>query len=173
MAERDHLTIGGSGRRRLADGPEAPEGPLLGSDTVGVCRFQSLAFAVWSWGLRPEGARPDPGLQVADLVRVQGILGRHLETRMGAPNRLDQQAGLRVTRKDGGTRLAALQDRFPGVQAEAALRRIGVAGKAVLSQKRADALLEEIGGILRCRQTLRPKHQGRGRCYCPLRFHDV
>ena len=68
------MTIGGSGRRRLADGPEAPEGPLLGSDTVGGAVF-SLCLRRMVLGLRPEGARPDPGLQVADLVRVRGSWG--------------------------------------------------------------------------------------------------
>ena len=115
------LTVCGCGRRRLADGLEAPEGPLFGSDAVGVAVF-TLRLRRLVLRFRPEGARADPGLQVADLVGIQGIPGRHLETGVGAPDRLDQQAGLRVPRKDGGTRLAPLQDRLAGIQPEAALR---------------------------------------------------
>jgi hypothetical protein len=72
---------------------------------------------------------------------------RHLQVFIGVTDGLDEQAVVGVSRDDGGAGVAAKQDAVARIEQELALDPVGlvtVALVAVLAQKRADPLFEEL-----------------------------
>jgi hypothetical protein len=87
-----------------------------------------------------------PRLEVRDYLIRELLLGRHRRVLVLVPQRLDEEAPVRVARDDGRSGDAALANTVAGVEQELAphLLRLGrVALVAGVRQHRADLLLEE------------------------------
>src|SRR5204863_9303594 len=120
-----------------------------------VLRGDLHAFALGRRGLRgiaggPGRAHLDPAGDVVDDRGRQLLLRRHLEVGVDVPDRLEEEALLRVAGDDRRAGVAALEDLLAAVEPEGALQllRLGaVALVAALDEKGSDLFLEEFEGL--------------------------
>ena len=128
---------------RLAHLLKRPECALVGGDHV----IGSGRFALGDRAGRPYGPGLYPLGDGRNLFVFEFAARRHLETGMGLPDRLNQQAVLRFARHDWRTGLTAFPYGIGRIQPQPSHLRIGMAGIAVARQDRAHLAFEEFAGV--------------------------
>ena len=114
-----------------------------------LSRMVSAASSSGLGDARVGRAHFHPGFQCGDFFRRQFFaLGRHLEIFIRVTHRLDQKTFVRIARFDGRAGVAAFQQRFAGIEQQAAFdffAVLAVALVAVVGEDGADLAFKKLG----------------------------
>ena len=119
-----------------------------------------------SWAAAwPRGAKPYPLLEIGHRLFAELLFRRHLQVRVGVFHRLDEQAFVGVSGRDGRAGVAALYDCLAGGQQQVALVLLRVVTlETIVREERPDFVFKKLDALRRERRHLRlaKRHCQRG-----------